>query len=151
MSIPEIDPRLAPLLQFIEAGIPFNQYLGLKVIGLVRGECWLRIPAAAHLVGDPFRPAIHGGVISTLADVAGGAACFTMMKSHRDRVSTVDLRIDYLRPGVADRDLVGGARVLRMGNKVAVVRIEVFSGDDRESPVAFGQAVYSVLRHQEVE
>ncbi|MFT7626028.1 MAG: hypothetical protein ACI9WU_005221, partial [Myxococcota bacterium] len=119
--------ELVPLIQFMEEGIPFNKYIGLKVLSLIPGQSRLFIPAAPHLVGDPFRPAIHGGVISTIADVAGGAALFAMLKSPKDRVSTVDLRIDYLQPGLADKGLVCECSVLRMGNKVAVTRMEIFS------------------------
>lgn len=157
-AFPQIDPRLQPLVQFTEQGIPFNQVLGLTVVHLTAGRAMLRIPWRDEIVGDPFRPAIHGGVISALIDVAGGIACFSLMKTHRDRVSTIDLRVDYLRPGPKDQHLYGESHVIRMGNKVAVTRIEVFSATDvpgpgspaRETPIATGQAVYNVLRRTEV-
>ncbi len=146
MFEPHIPDGLRPLVQFMEEGIPFNKFLGLRIVSIKPGYAVLRIPAARHLVGDPFRPAIHGGVISMLADVSGGAACFAMMKTQRDRVSTVDLRIDYLAPGIASVGLECECKVLRMGNKVAVTRMEVFSEGQYESPVATGQGVYNVLR-----
>lgn len=152
---PAIDPRLAPLVQFMEEGIPFNRYLGLKVERLGNGHCVLRIPFREQLIGDPFRPALHGGVTSMLVDAAGGSACFSMLGSYRDRVSTIDLRVDYLRPGPS-ADLLCEARVLRLGNKVAVCRMEVFSGTvpapgtpEREQAVATGQGVYNVLRRND--
>ncbi len=150
MSTYHIEPRLKPLLQFMEEGIPFNKHLGMKVVHLLEGHAVIMVPPQPYLVGDPFRPAIHGGVISTLIDVAGGAACFTMMHGFDDRVSTVDLRVDYLRPATAGVELYGEAKVLRMGNKVAVTRMELFCGEERETPVATGQGVYNVLRRSEV-
>lgn len=132
--------------------IPFNAHLGMRVDVLRRGECVLRIPFADFLIGDPFRPAVHGGVISTLADTAGGAACFSLLESPNDRVSTVDMRIDYLRPGPPSADLLCRATVLRMGNKVAVTHMEVYAGalpaNEAESPqpIASGRGVYNVLR-----
>lgn len=137
---------------FIEQQIPFNRHLGLQVVRLAVGECIMKIPWQSHLIGDPFRPAVHGGVTSMLADATGGAACFTQLGSPQVRVSTVDLRIDYLRPG-PQADLVCHARVVRMGNRVAVVRMRVFSGDLPErgsdawdKPIATGQGVYNVHR-----
>ncbi len=148
----EIDPRFRPTVQFMEQGIPFNKHLGIRVEQLSPGRCVLRIPWQDRFIGDPLRPSVHGGVISTLVDTAGGAACFSQLGSHKARVATVDLRIDYLRPS-ARADLWCEARVLRMGNKVAVARMEVFAGafpepgsEEHEQALATGQGVYNVLR-----
>jgi acyl-coenzyme A thioesterase PaaI-like protein len=58
----------------------------------------------------------------------------------------VDLRIDYLQPGLADKGLVCECSVLRMGNKVAVTRMEIFSEGEHKDPIATGQGVYNVVR-----
>lgn len=148
-----IDPALAKLISFMEQHIPFNQLLGIRVDSLARGLCILRVPWREELIGDPARPAVHGGVISALADTAGGAACFSMLSSAEDRVSTVDLRVDFLRPGPLE-DLVCRAKTIRMGNRVAVARMELFGGavpedDGSEQPFATAQAVYNVVRRGE--
>ncbi len=62
------------LINVFESHIPFNAHLGIKVELLEKGRCRLRVPFQPHLVGDPLRPAMHGGVMSTLADAAGGLA-----------------------------------------------------------------------------
>lgn len=145
--------RIRILGEFIEQGIPYNKELGVQVIALRTGYAVLRIPFREALIGDPFRPALHGGVTSMLADTAGGCACFTMLMSASERVSTVDLRVDYLRPGKAE-DLFCEARVIRMGNKVALARMELFSGGlpepdsatERIQPIAVATGVYNVSR-----
>lgn len=133
--------------------IPFNAHLGMRVDVLQRGACVLRIPFSEFLIGDPLRPAVHGGVISTLADTAGGAACFSMLESPNDRVSTVDIRVDFLRPGPPSEDLTCRAVVLRMGNKVAATQMDVFAGDPPENgtegAIASGRGVYNILRRSE--
>ncbi len=131
---------LAALITFFEEGIPFNRHLGLKVDRLGTDTVVLRAPFAPHLVGDPFRPAIHGGVISTLADTAGGLAVFAQVADLDARVSTVDLRIDYYAPG-AMLDLIAEATVVRLGNRVGVVRILIHQGGP---PIAEGKGVYNV-------
>lgn len=148
----DVHPKLAPLAQFMEQGIPYNLFLGLRCEVLREGVCVLRVPWRDELVGDPFRPAVHGGVTSMLADTAGGGAVFTMMASQYDRTSTVDLRVDYLRPGPA-ADLVCEAKVVRMGNRVAVTRMHVYSGEIPEvgskaydQPIATAQGVYNIVR-----
>jgi uncharacterized protein (TIGR00369 family) len=155
-AAPNASPAAAPadapawvprVVQFMEEAIPFNAFLGVKVDHLAAGVCVLRLPWRAELVGDPFRPAVHGGVSATLIDTAGGAACFSLLERPTDRVSTVDMRVDYLRPG-AGADLFCRGRVIRMGNRVAVTHMELFCGglDTAEGPIATGSGVYNVLR-----
>ncbi len=150
-----IDPAFARLVAFMEEQIPFNRLLGLRVQALTPGDCLVRLPWRDELIGDATRPAVHGGVISALADTAGGLACFSCLTSREDRVSTVDLRVDYLRPGPS-QDLLCHARTIRMGNRVAVARMEVFAGslpppdiDPASLAIATAQAVYNVVRRGE--
>ena len=135
------------LITFFETMIPFNVHLGMKVTELEEGSCQLTIPFQAHLIGDPFRPALHGGVLSTVMDAAGGLAVFTTMPSYQSRVSTVDLRVDYLRPGLSE-DIVCDARIIRIGNKVAVTTMAVVQRDGTHV-VCEGRGVYNVIRAEE--
>lgn len=131
------------LRRFFEEEIRFNRFLGMKVEALEPGYARLKVPFFEELVGDPFRPALHGGVLSSLADTAGGIAAFTQVRPG-DRLSTVDLRIDYLRPAALE-DVIAEGRVLRIGNRVAVVDIVVHQGDESRH-VATGKGVYNVKR-----
>lgn len=132
------------LVQFFEQGIPFNAWLGMKVESLTPGHAVVRIPFRPELVGDPGRPALHGGVLSTLADTAGGLAAFAMLDNPLvDRVSTLDLLVDYLLPARPE-DLVCEARVLRLGNKVAHARMTIRQAEEHVCVEA--RAVYNVVR-----
>jgi uncharacterized protein (TIGR00369 family) len=140
------DPKIGALIShFMHTGIPFNQVLGIRVAELREGYARLEIPFKSELVGDPFRPAIHGGVLSALLDTCGGAAAFTMIVPP-DTVSTIDLRVDYLRPGEPGKTLVCESVVSRMGNKVASVDGKIFHPDAPDELVATGKAVYNVHR-----
>ena len=70
-------------------------------------------------------------------------AVFTEI-GEEDRCSTVDLRVDYLRPAALE-DLVAEAKVVRAGNRVAVTNIWV-TQESSEQPVAEGKAVYNLKR-----
>jgi uncharacterized protein (TIGR00369 family) len=131
---------LDALIRFFEESIPFNRHVGMKVDHLGLDRVLIRVPFADHLVGDPFRPALHGGVISTLCDTAGGLAVFARVGTIDARVSTVDLRVDYYAPG-AKADLFAEATVVRLGNRVGVARILVHQGG---APIAEGKGVYNV-------
>ncbi|MCA9650529.1 MAG: thioesterase family protein [Myxococcales bacterium] len=145
--------RVRILRQWFEQGIPFNRFLGLRLELVERGRCVLRLPWRDELVGDASRPAVHGGVISTLLDTAGGGACFAMLDHIEDRLSTVDLRVDYLRPGPA-ADLWCTGHVVRVGNRVGVARMAVYAGalpipGEPDHPVATGNGVYNIVRRSE--
>jgi uncharacterized protein (TIGR00369 family) len=131
------------LKQVAEEFIPFNKFLGLKATHVERGKVRLEIPWRDELVGDPMRPALHGGVISMLADTAGGMVVWSMIDNVMARVSTIDLRIDYLRPGRLEQ-LVAEATVVRVGGRVAVADIRLFHMSAEAETVATGKGVYAI-------
>lgn len=141
-SDPPID--LALLRQFFDEAIPFNHFLGLKLVSVERGRVVARLPYRPELIGDPTRPALHGGVISMMADTVGGSAVWSVTNPG-DKVATIDLRVDYLRPGRLV-ELHASAEVLRVGNRVGVSSIRVYHPDDPDRPIAVAMGVYTVRR-----
>jgi uncharacterized protein (TIGR00369 family) len=133
------------LKHFMEQLIPFNKVLGLEITDVRHGFIRMEIPFREELIGDPFRRGLHGGVLSALIDTCGGAAVFTTLTPPHDRVSTIDLRVDYLRPGQPKR-IAAEATVLRSGNRVASVDMRCFHPDAEADLVATGKGVYNVKR-----
>lgn len=138
------DDDLQQVGQFMAQSVPFNAFLGIRVEALARGRARLGVPFRPEFVGDPIRPALHGGLISTLIDTCGGAAVWTMVHPH-DRISTIDLRVDYLRPGRLE-PLVAEGQVIRVGNRVGVVSIRAFHPATPDETVAEGKGVYNIKR-----
>lgn len=130
--------------QFFEEHIPFNRFLGLRVTSLGAEGGVISMPFRAELVGDPFRPALHGGVIATLLDVTGGLALWSRL-AMTDRVSTVDIRVDYLRPGRLE-DLHAEGKVRRIGNRMGVVAVRAYHPSTSGESVAEAMAVYNIRR-----
>lgn len=144
------NPALAAVIRkLMEEDIPFNRFLGMRLLELREGFARVEIPFKPELIGDPRRPAIHGGVLSTLVDTCGGAAAFTQI-TPPETVSTIDLRVDYLRPG-EQKALVCEATVSRMGNRVASVDSKIFHPDAPERLIATGKGVYNVKRARDRE
>ena len=133
----------ADVARFMEHEVAFNQHLGIHIAFFTPGEVHLALPFAPHLIGDPSRPALQGGVLSTLADTTGGAAAMSVLAANQ-MLSTVDLLVDYLRPAPA-KDLIAKGRVVRRGNRVCLTEIEVFSRGDDEHMLAKGRAVYNIV------
>jgi uncharacterized protein (TIGR00369 family) len=136
-----VDPDA--LRQLTEEWIPFNKYLGVQAVEIRTGYARLEVPFRDELIGDPIRRALHGGVISALADTAGGIAVWAGIEDPRARVSTIDLRVDYLRPGKTET-LVAVATVVRVGNRVGVADIRLFHPSAPDETVATGKGVYNI-------
>jgi uncharacterized protein (TIGR00369 family) len=130
------------VLHIMEELVPFNRYLGLRGESVAEGRCVLRLPVRGELVGDPRRPAIHGGVLSSLIDTAGGVAAWSTLNDD-ESVSTVDLSVDFLEAAGLEGDLRASAVLLRKGNRVCHVRVTVTQG---EVLVAEGRGVYNIHR-----
>jgi uncharacterized protein (TIGR00369 family) len=130
--------------RFLGELIPFNAHLGVRVDLLEHGHAVLSLPFKPEFVGDPTRPALHGGVISTLLDACGGAAVWSTTTLD-DRVSTIDLRVDYLLPGKPETLVVDG-QVVRVGNRVGVVSMRAYHPSDPQRTIADGKGVYNIKR-----
>ncbi len=138
------------LKQVMEEMIPFNRYVGVRAAEVRKGFVRLEVPFRPELVGDPLRPALHGGVLSTLADTAGGAAVWVSIEDTRARVSTIDLRVDYIRPARLVT-VVAEATVVRIGNRVGVADVRLFHPDAEAETIATGKGVYSIVIKKEKE
>ena len=79
-----------------------------------------------------------------LVDVCAGLASLSTLPLG-SRCSTVDLRVDYLRPA-GPHDLWARGEVLRTGSQVAVVEISVYqlAQGTAQHEVARGRAAYSL-------
>jgi uncharacterized protein (TIGR00369 family) len=134
---------LEEVRSFMKA-VPFNAVLGIRLDEVSDGFCKMSVPFREELIGDPFRPALHGGVLSAVIDTCGGAAIWTRIEKG-DALSTVDLRVDYLRPG-QPREFVVEGRVLRLGNRVGVAEMIAYHPGHEDEPIASGKGVYNVRR-----
>jgi len=133
-----------------EQMIPFNPVLGLKIDSLDTKAPRLRFDMRPELVGNPVRQILHGGVISATLDVVGGLAIAlasiadkaeAMSPQNFPNIGTIDLRVDYLRPG-RGKYFVATGRVVRLGGRVAVVHSELVN--DTGEQIATGSAAYIV-------
>jgi uncharacterized protein (TIGR00369 family) len=132
--------------------IPFNKVLGLQVYSLDMDRPKIRFDMHDALIGNYIRGSLHGGVISAVIDVTGGLAAFMGLQKKLagepvdvklekfSKLGTIDLRIDYLRPGVGQKFEATGY-ILRTGNKVAVARIELKNEIDQLIAVGTGAYV----------
>lgn len=130
-------------LKLIEEMIPFNKFLGMQVVHMSPGKLRIDIPFREELIGNPMRRALHGGVLSTVSDTAGGMLIWSALDHIWYNLSTIDLRMDYLRPGKCET-LACEATLVRLGKSVGVADMRCFHPGNEEETIATGKGVYSI-------
>jgi uncharacterized protein (TIGR00369 family) len=131
-------------MKVMEEQVPFNRLLGIRGESASPGSCVLVLPVRPDFVGDFRRPALHGGVLSSLIDTAGGVAAWAALGPD-ESVSTVDLTVDYLEPAGLGGPLRAAAQLVRKGNRVCHVRIAVTQDGVL---VAEGRGVYNIHKRR---
>lgn len=146
-------PGLAYLRRLYAEQLPFNQLLGFGIGQVTPTAVSVTFSARPELIGNPVHQTLHGGVISSVLDATGGLMASTgvvdrMLGAPIDAIAqrlaavgTIDLRVDYLRPGRGKHFTATGA-VMRAGNKVTVTRMELHN--DAGVLIAVGTGTYMV-------
>jgi uncharacterized protein (TIGR00369 family) len=142
----------AALVDLFERRIPFNQTLALKVVA-VQAPPRVHLSMRPELVGNFLYGRLHGGVISAALDVMGSLALMVAIgEKHADetteqvlhrfaRMGTIDLRVDYLRPGIG-HSFEASAEVTRLGGRIGSTQMRLLN--DQGSLIATAAAAYTV-------
>jgi len=141
------------LAHYWSQAMPFNKLLGLEVTKFNSQESEVSIVWQDKLIGNPEQKILHGGVTASALDLVGGVVAAANMLSQLpeltpeiiaqslSRLSTIDLRTDFLRPGRGEK-FVATAKIIRSGSKVAVARMEMHN--EKGDHIAFGTGTYMV-------
>ncbi len=152
-DVPPVESLLVLLKHFYEETMPFNKLIGIKIESLSFQNTVVRIDMQDKLIGNFEKGILHGGVISSVLDFTGGViaqlhvlqglkgASIQELAKRLTNMGTIDIRVDYIRPGKGSYFRATGS-ILRVGNKVAVVRTELTN--DKEILIAAGTGTYLV-------
>jgi len=116
--------------------VPFATFLGIELEQAEPGSATLRLNIRDEL--RQIHGVMHGGAIATLIDTATAFAIVTLLED-KERFSTVDLMVNYLRP-LKEGTATARARVLRAGRRLITVSAEVF--DDGGNLAATALSTY---------
>lgn len=118
---------------------PHGGDLGMRVEDAHHACATLSIPYQSFLLGDIDRQLIHGGVINSIIDSVSGLSVFCAL-AEMEAIATLDLRVDHLRPGVAEQTLFAQAYCYRMSEQVAFVRAVAYQ--DKQRPLATSNSTF---------
>jgi uncharacterized protein (TIGR00369 family) len=144
----------AALADLFERRILFNQTLGLVVESAdAAATPRIRLPMRPALIGSALHGRLHGGVISATLDAMGGFALMVAIgDKHADentaqvmqrftKMGTIDLRVDYLRPGIGAH-FIASADVTRLGGRIGSTQMRLVN--DQGTLIATGAAAYVI-------
>jgi uncharacterized protein (TIGR00369 family) len=106
-----------------------------------------------ELVGHYAYGRLHGGVISASLDALAGMALMVALgEKHCDesadqvmhrfgRMGTIDLRVDFLRPGIGNH-FIGQAEVTRLGGRIGSTQMRMLN--DQGTLIATASASFVV-------
>jgi len=127
--VPVLAPDLADRLRRRLQSSPALRWLEPELLELSLDHCVLGLKYKPELTNGS--PAIHGGVLATLADTAVAFALSTNFDGKMG-FATTDLTIHFLRR--AKTDVQARARILKKGRRVNVGEVDIV--DANGEPVA---------------
>ncbi|MFH1321939.1 MAG: PaaI family thioesterase [Bacteroidota bacterium] len=127
----------------------FGKWLGYEVLKYDRKKH--RAETGLKIRKDHLSPAgrVHGGVISGFFDFSCGVAVFSTMNKG-DFCSTVELKVNYLRPIDLGDHLIAKTQVVFRGKKLCVIHGFIYKKDTKtgrqeRKPIAMATATFNIV------
>ncbi|MCE0506829.1 MULTISPECIES: PaaI family thioesterase [unclassified Roseivivax] len=155
-----VKQRRDAALAALAGGVPYIQTLGIQ-FDRKGDELTAVLPFKDDLIGNPFLPAIHGGVTAAFLEItalitlcyqwlwedveSGELQVEALEAGELPRLpKTIDFTVDYLRSGLP-RDAYARARVTRSGRRYASVMAEAWQ-DNHARPFAMATSHFLMPR-----
>jgi len=127
----------------INATNAFGNFLGIQIDQVEAGYAKVSLEMKPEYT-NPYNTA-HGGVLYTMADMAGGTAAY----SYGQPVVTVDSNFHFLNAGKNVTKLIGIGKELRNGKQIGVY--EVVITDQDENLLCSGTFTYAKIPADKVK
>ncbi len=151
----EIDVWLDKIREYYLELLPFNKVLGIGIdeLNYKTADAVTKFEMTEDLVGNPVAGILHGGVTASVIDLTGGlSALISCVKVHKNKsfeeiekkitsLATIDMRVDYLRPGKG-LSFRCKSRVIRAGSRIVVSKIDLYN--EIQVRIATGTATYLI-------
>lgn len=124
-------PAMLERLQMMQRGEvpppPIATLIGFRLVSVEPGQAVIAFQADGRHANP--MGTIHGGVLCDIADAAMGMA-YASTLVERESFTTVELKINFLKPVWSDRLLASG-RIVKGGSTLGLVECDVTDQDGR--------------------
>jgi uncharacterized protein (TIGR00369 family) len=147
--------KLEAIKEYYLELIPFNKVLGIDIDDLdyETSQAVTSFKMTKDLIGNSIAGILHGGVTASVIDLTGGlSALISCLKLNEDKPidvikkkvtssATIDMRVDYLRPGKG-KSFKCKSRIIRAGSRIVVSKI--YLDKEIKTRIATGTATYLI-------
>lgn len=112
-----------PIVQGYIKANNFGKLLGMEFDILSPGEIVYKMPVTDELLATPH--AAHGGSISALMDATMGVCALSRVLEENKVVSTIEMKISFLSPGIIGDQLTATASIIKDGKTLLFVEGEI--------------------------
>jgi len=120
-ALQAVDPNFEARVRDSFARQGAMRLIGARMGRVEPGYCEIELPYRDDLTQQ--HGLFHGGIVSAIADTAGGYATYTLFPAE-DSLLTVEYKINLLAPGSGDK-LIAYGRVKKAGRTLTVCELEV--------------------------
>lgn len=114
------DYKKAVQTSFAKQGV--MAHIGATLVKVEPGFCEIEMPYAEELCQQ--HGFIHAGIVSTVADSAGGYAGFSLMPEG-DGVLTIEYKVNLMAPAAGEK-LIARGQVIRAGKTITVAQSDAY-------------------------
>ena len=107
---------------------PVSSLVGFRMTEADEGRVVMELEVEERHTSPP--GSAHGGILCDVADAAMGCAYGTLLED-TDTWTTVELKINYLRPAWPGAHLRAEARVVNVGRTLALTECDVTNGEGK--------------------
>lgn len=111
------------IIRLYEEANAFGDLLGMNITLVEPGTIEYRMKVTNNHLATP--QAAHGGAIASLIDGALGVAALSKVSIDKKVVSTIEFKVNYLKPAVLGDQLLATGRVQSAGNRLLYVECDV--------------------------
>lgn len=144
MNFEPLNPDYKSVIERVLEGQHFMKHVGIELVSCLPGKVKLKLDLnQKHMQQANF---VHGGVTSTLCDIAMGFAALSLAEKGKGMV-TADLHISYHRPAYGDEIWVE-ADVIKPGNTLFFCEALVYTLDQKLGKTEVAKAYSTMCARQ---
>lgn len=125
-----MDDFMEKLIAVYQETNQFGKENGMELIKYEEGKVEYRLEVKTKHLATP--TTAHGGLVAGYMDGIMGVAALTQSAKQLKLVSTVEFKINYIKPVFLGDILIGKGEVISAGNRIIIAKGEIFnskSGD----------------------
>lgn len=116
------------LIENYEKSNNFGRHLGMTLKVIKPGIVEYTMPIEKNLQAVP--GVAHGGVVASLIDGTLGVAGLSLVADDNKVVSTIEFKVNYLKPTKINDTIRCIGKVIRSGKSILYIQAEVFNQKD---------------------